>query len=149
MARRFYKKGPRKPKKKITYRGQKFASKAEVIFAQQCDKLKIPWMYEPEKWDWVPPIKKYTPDFKIMRKDGSFFYVEFKGYFRSEDKTKMIAIKKQYPHLDVRFVFADASKPVEGAKPRKDGTKLSNAEWCERYGYLWADKFMPDEWLKC
>lgn len=144
----YRKKGKRKPKKKILYRGVKMASRSEVIFAEDMDAKGIPWIYEPEKFDWIPPKKKYTVDFKVKKKDGSYFYVEYKGYFRTEDKTKMAAIKRQYPKLDIRFVFANPHKPVEGAQPRKDGTKLTNAEWAEKNGYLWADKTIPEEWMK-
>jgi hypothetical protein len=142
-------KGKRKPRKRYSYRGYKMASKSEVVLAMAMDEQKIPWIYEPEPWDWIPPKRKYTVDFKVMRSDGSYFYVEYKGYFRTEDKTKMAAIKKQYPDRDVRFVFANPHKPVEGAQPRKDGTKLTNAEWAEKNGYLWADNCIPKEWMTC
>ena len=136
-----------KPKKKFPYAGIKFASKKEMEFAQECDRIGITWFYEPEKWDWVPPKKKYTPDFKVARKDGSYFFVEYKGYLRPEDRTKMRAIKKQYPDLDIRFVFQNAKKPISKT-PKKDGTLTTYADWAENLGFPWAEAFMPAEWLK-
>lgn len=136
------KKEIKKPRKKITYKGQVMASKAEVNFAMWMDEMKIEWMYEPEKWDWVPPKRKYTPDFKVMRKDGTYFFVEYKGWLRPEDRTKMKAIKQQYPYIDIRFIFTNASKPIY------KGSKTTYAGWAEQHGFFWAEKIMPEEWLE-
>jgi len=149
MAFKFRRKKGVKAYKKIIYRGQKMSSKAEVNFAMYLDDNNIPWMYEPEVFDWIPPKRKYTPDFKIMKPDGSYFYVEYKGYLRVEDKTKLIAIKKQYPSADIRLVFTNANGFPEGAKPRKDGTKMTNKEWADRYGFPCANKIIPERWLQC
>ena len=148
MAFKRWPKGPRKVKKKPQYNGRTFASAAEIKCATDMDNRGVTWEYEPEKWSWNPPPKKYAVDFKVIRVDGSCFYVEYKGYFRTEDKVKMIAIKKQYPERDVRMVFTHPEKPVEGATMRKDGTKLSNAEWATKNGYLYAEKVIPDEWFE-
>ena len=132
----------RKAKRRVhPYAGCKMASKAEVKFAEWMDANKLNWMYEPEKLDWVPPLRKYTPDFKVMRKDGSFFFVEYKGYLRPEDKTKMAAIRKQYPDLDIRFVFMKANKPSY------KGAKTTYAGWAEKNGFLWAELTIPEDWL--
>jgi predicted nuclease of restriction endonuclease-like RecB superfamily len=117
------------------------ASKAEVRFAEWMDANKLCWLYEPEKLDWVPPKRTYTPDFKIRRRDGSYFFVEYKGYLRPEDKTKMAAVRKQYPNLDIRFVFMKANKPSY------KGAKTTYADWAEKNGYLWAELTIPEEWL--
>ena len=143
-----YKKKHKPKRKKILYKGQTMASESEVRFAEECDRLKILWTYEPEYFEWTMPSKKYTPDFRIVRRDGTHFYVEYKGFLWQEDKTKMKAVKAQHPSLDIRFVFADAGKPVHGAKTRKNGTKQSHAEWAENHGYKWAEGFIPNSWLK-
>jgi hypothetical protein len=117
------------------------ASKAEVKFAEWMDARKLKWMYEPARLDWIPPHRKYTPDFKVMRRDGSFFFVEYKGYLRPEDKTKMVAVRKQYPDLDIRFIFQRANKPSY------KGAKTTYADWAEKNGYLWAEGIIPEEWL--
>jgi hypothetical protein len=117
------------------------ASKAEVVFAENMDKRKLVWMYEPEKLEWIPPKRMYTPDYKVRRRDGSYFFVEFKGYLRPSDKTKMAAIRKQYPDLDIRFVFMNAKKPSY------KGAKTTYGDWATKNGYLWAEKTIPEEWL--
>jgi predicted nuclease of restriction endonuclease-like RecB superfamily len=117
------------------------ASKAEVIFAEDMDKRSLVWMYEPEKWDWEPPRRVYTPDFKVKRRDGSYFFVEFKGYLRPTDKVKMAAIRLQYPDVDIRFVFMKASKPSY------KGSKTTYGDWATKNGYRWAEGTIPAEWL--
>lgn len=139
----------RKPKKKKSWRprshpygGYDMASHQETLFAAGLDNLGATWMYEPEKLRWSPPFRKYTPDFKILRHDGSFFFVEYKGYLKPADKTKMRAIRKQYPDLDIRFVFQNAKKPSY------KGSKSTYGDWARKNGYLWADGSMPKAWLE-
>ena len=123
-------------------------SASEVDFAGTMDVHGIRWLYAPDNFPWYPPVKSYTPDFKVYRKDGSSFYVEYKGFLWNEDKTKMKAMKEQHPNVDIRFVFANAKKPVHGAKTRKNGTKMSHAEWAEKHDYKWAEGFIPPAWLE-
>ena len=51
-------------------------------------------------------------------------YVEIKGYFRQDAQRKMRAVKKQHPEKDIRF-FSRADATIQGAKKRKDGTKMT------------------------
>ncbi|MCK5600254.1 endonuclease I [Candidatus Pacearchaeota archaeon] len=134
--------GKKYPKRRVhPYAGCKMASKAEVKFAEWMDAKDIVWLYEAEKLDWIPPKRKYTPDFKVKRKDGSFFFVEYKGYLRPADKTKMKAIRQQYPDLDIRFVFQNARKFIY------KGSKTTYGMWAEKNGYLWAEGTMPEDWM--
>jgi len=136
-----------KPKsKKIPYKNYLMESRQEVIFAKECDKKKLIWEYETDYFELV--IRQiYTPDFKITLKNGYIFYVEYKGYLWKEDKTKMLAVKRQYPDVDIRFVFLNHKKPIHGAQMRKDGTKMSHGEWAETHGFKWSEGFMPSEWF--
>lgn len=77
----------------------------------------------------------YHPDF--MLPNG--IIVEAKGLLDRESKRKMIAVKKQHPELDIRFVFQDADKKVPG-------TKHSHGQWATRNGYVWAEGLVPEEW---
>ena len=65
-------------------------------------KLKI--AYEVDKIPYYL-VKQYIPDFSITFKDGRILYIEAKGWLRSEDRTKMIAVKKANPDLDIRLLF--------------------------------------------
>lgn len=129
----------------IIYSGQKMKSKEEVGFAQMCDKLGIPWMYESEKFQWAPPLRKYTPDFSLDKKTGGKMHIENKGYLRVQDITKMRNVRKQYPDLDIRFVFSRADKPL--GPVRKDGTRQTHGGWAKANGYQYAEKFLPAEWM--
>ncbi len=78
----------------------------------------------------------YHPDF--IFENG--IIVEVKGYLDRESKRKMIAVRKQYPNLDIRFLFQEADKKVPG-------TKQTHAEWADRNGFPWCEGTIPEEWL--
>ncbi len=105
------------------------------------DERGVPYMYEPDKIAYYVE-RHYIPDLKI----GTMF-VELKGYFRQDAQRKMKAVKAQHPELDIRFVFQKADATIQGAKKRKDGTKMTCSEWAERNGFVWAETTIPKEWL--
>lgn len=82
-------------------------------------------------------IAHYTPDFILP----NGIIVETKGRFVPEDRQKHILIKRQYPELDIRFVFTNSR-----AKLYK-GSKTSYADWCFKYGFKYADKVIPKAWF--
>ena len=83
--------------------------------------------------------KHYTPDF-FLRDYG--FFLEYKGYFKAADRKKHLLIRKQHPHIDLRFVFQNA-----GNKLNKK-SKTTYADWCDRHNFLWAEGRIPKRWLK-
>ncbi len=93
--------------------------------------------YEARSFPYQRPTK-YTPDFFLP----NGIIVEAKGYFKSADRTKHLRVREQYPHLDIRFVFQDARKRLGKTSSTTYG------DWCDRYGFLWAEKSIPMEWLK-
>ncbi len=58
------------------------------------------WEHEPQTF-WFDKIKRgvrsYLPDFKITKLDGSYFWVEVKGYYDPKSITKIKRFKKYYP----------------------------------------------------
>ena len=95
--------------------------------------------YECFKIEWEDlAYRKYTPDFLLP----NGIIVETKGRFTPADRMKHLCIKKQHPSLDIRFVFSNSN-----AKLRK-GSKSTYADWCQKHGFLYADKDVPDDWLK-
>ena len=75
-------------------------------------------------------------------------YIEIKGYFRQDAQRKMRAVKKQHPEKDIRFLFQRADATIQGAKKRKDGTKMTCREWAERYGFQYAQgEEIPEQWI--
>jgi hypothetical protein len=96
----------------------------------------IKFRYESKQIPYVLS-RNYNPDFEIVGKD---FFIETKGLLDRDSKAKMVAVKKQHPDLDIRFVFMRANKKIPG-------TKQTHAEWAERNGFKWAEGVAPEEWF--
>lgn len=80
----------------------------------------------------------YTPDFEF----GTYgFFVEAKGYFKGTDRTKLLAVRESNPDLDLRILFLTDNKIS-----KKSETRYS--EWCEKHGFQYAFKRIPDEWFE-
>jgi len=67
--------------------------------------------------------------------------VETKGFFTVQDRQKHIWIKEQYPKLDLRFVFSNSRNKL------RKGSKTTYADWCNKYGFKFADQSIPEEWI--
>ena len=94
--------------------------------------------YECMKIEWEDlAYRTYTPDFLLP----NGIIIETKGRFTPDDRMKHLSIKKQHQDLDIRFVFSNSN-----SKLRK-GSKTTYASWCEKNGFLYADKDVPQEWL--
>lgn len=99
----------------------------------------VKFTYEEFKIKWVDPkTKTYTPDFVL--ENG--IIIETKGRFISSDRAKHLAVRDQNPDLDIRFVFTNSK-----AKLYK-GSKTTYGMWCDRYGFKYADRVIPNAWLK-
>jgi hypothetical protein len=105
------------------------------------DKRGVTYEYEPCKFPYVVE-RGYVPDLLIGN-----IYIEVKGYFRQDAQRKMRSMKEQHPDLDIRFLFQKGSSTVQGAKRRKDGTKMTCKEWAVKYGFEWAEGEIPEEWI--
>lgn len=68
--------------------------------------------------------------------------VESKGRFLTADRQKMLAVKAAHPHLDIRFVFSNSKTRISKT------SSTTYAMWCQKNGFPFADKDVPDEWLK-
>ena len=95
--------------------------------------------YEDIQIEWEDlAYRTYTPDFIL----ANGIIIETKGRFMAADRRKHIAIKKQHPKLDIRFVFTNSK-----AKLSK-GAKSSYADWCIKHGFRYYDRIIPEDWLK-
>lgn len=103
----------------------------------------VSFEYEPDRITYSVE-RHYIPDLRL----SDTLYVELKGYFRQDAQRKMKAVKEQHPELDIRFVFQNAASTIQGAKKRKDGSKMTCAEWADRNGFVWAEGTVPKEWLQ-
>lgn len=138
----YYLKNKRKVKKQYpdTIRGQArmagFRSGFERTLDIQLKKANAKYGYETMKIPWTFE-GVYNPDFIL----DNGIIIEAKGKLDSDDRRKMIAVKKQYPHLDIRFVFMNAHGSIVGGKQ-------TNAAWAEKNGFPWAHKEIPEEWIR-
>jgi len=99
--------------------------------------------YETDKITYTVPERQstYTPDFRINTSNGEF-YIEGKGRWTVDDRHKHLLIREQHPNLDIRFVFSNAN-----AKLYK-GSPTTYAQWCDKFGFRYANKTIPPEWLQ-
>jgi predicted nuclease of restriction endonuclease-like RecB superfamily len=122
---------------------QGYKSGLEDKLSRQIEDAGLTVEYETDKIDYVWPERaaKYTPDFKLP-KPGGFFYVESKGRWTVDDRQKHLLIKDQHPEIDIRFVFSNAN-----AKLYK-GSPTTYAQWCDKFGFRYANKTIPQDWLE-
>lgn len=115
-----------------------FRSGLEEDVAAQIKSKGIDPAYETIKIEYIKPERKakYSPDFPV----GSII-IETKGRFTTEDRQKHLLIKKQHPELDIRFVFSNSKTRI------RKGSPTTYADWCRKYGFLFSDKRIPEEWF--
>ena len=115
----------RRAHKGCTYNNILFRSSYEASIAKELDKAGLHWEYEPDKFEYVLPVKVYVPDFKIHMKDESV-YLEVKGYLDGPSRVALRSIKKQYPDLPLSINFM---------KNNKLSSKTKYTDWTNKYGY--------------
>lgn len=96
----------------------------------------VDYEYEAETLSYVKE-HKYTPD--ITLPNG--ILIEVKGFFEPADRTKALLVRAQNLDKDIRFVFQRASTKLSKK------SKTSYADWCDKHGFLWAEKRVPKEWI--
>lgn len=117
----------------------RFRSGLEKRTAAWLKLRKVKFKYEETRIPYaVSETRHYTPDFQLP----NGIYIETKGRFLPSDRKKHLLIQKQYPELDIRFVFSNPK-----AKIRK-GSKTSYADWCDKHGFLYAQEYIPVGWVK-
>ena len=116
-----------------------YRSGLELKVSEYLKERNINYGYECIKIEWEDlAYRTYTPDFVL----GNGIIIETKGLFTAADRRKHVAIKKQHPKLDIRFVFTNSR-----AKLSK-GAKSSYADWCIKHGFRYYDRIIPEDWLK-
>jgi len=125
----------------------KYRNKFESSTGKFLDDQGIDFEYEKLKVDYTVS-GTYLVDFAIKKKDGTLMLIETKGNglsFDGHNKRKLRAVKEQHPTLDLRLVFYSDGKC--GPK-RKDGTYMRQSDWAKRYGFQYAIRTIPEEWLE-
>lgn len=116
-----------------------YRSGLEKKLADELKVLKVKFSYESLKIEWEDlAYRTYTPDFVL----SNGIIIESKGMFTAADRRKHLAIKRQHPKLDIRFVFENSRRKL------RKGAKSTYGEWCYKYGLLYSNRVIPEEWLK-
>lgn len=116
-----------------------YRSGLELKVAQELDEQGVAYLYEKVKIEWEDlAYRTYTPDFVL----NNGIIIETKGQFTAADRRKHLAIKKQHPKLDIRFVFENSRRKL------RKGAKSTYAEWCVKYDFMYYDRIIPEDWLK-
>ncbi len=115
-----------------------YRSGLEEVIGEQLKALNVTARYETITLGYTPPVKarKYTPDWVLP----NGVIIETKGRFVTADRQKHKAIKAEHPDLDIRFVFSRAKSKLG------KGSNTTYADWCDQYGFKYADKTVPPKW---
>lgn len=132
------------------FRRSGFESKVEA----QLKEAKVGYGYESITITWLRSVSKgicnrcgaeevnqrckYTPDFVL----ANGIWIEAKGFLDGPDRTKLKAIRKQFPDLDLRLVF-QRDNVIKGTK-----NKTRYSQWATAAGFKWALRVIPADWLK-
>ena len=116
-----------------------FKSGLEETISQQIESYGIKVEYETEKVPYIIPASNhtYSPDFKLP----NGIRVETKGRFVAADRKKHLLVKEQNPNMDIRFVFSNSKNKITKK------SKTTYGDWCEKNGYKYSDKIIPNEWF--
>tara|TARA_Y100000592_G_C5398458_1_gene281862 strand:+ start:111 stop:563 length:453 start_codon:yes stop_codon:yes gene_type:complete len=116
-----------------------YRSGLEFKISMALDTIKYKYEYESIKIEWEDlAYRTYTPDFIL----NNGIIIETKGRFLSSDRRKHLAIQKQHPKLDIRFVFTNSRVKLY------KGSKTSYGEWCNKNNLRYYDRIIPEDWLK-
>ena len=116
-----------------------YRSGLEDVISKDLKDRGVDFGYETVKINWkLVENKTYTPDFILP----NGIIIESKGRFVPEDRKKHLRVREQNPDLDIRFVFSNSRNKI------RKGSKTTYAMWCDKNNFLYADKRIPDEWIK-
>jgi len=126
-------------KRVIEAKKEGYRSAIELNIAEQIEEQGQEIRYEAIKIQWIDlSIRTYTPDFVL----DNGIIIEVKGRWTAHDRKKHLEIRKQHPHLDIRMVFENSRKKLYKS------SKTTYALWCAKKDILFADRVIPEAWLK-
>lgn len=118
----------------------KFRSNFEKTVAEDLEKRSVEYEFEPYTIPYIVPAKNrtYLPDFILP----NGVLVECKGWFNLADRQKMLYVRDCNPDLDIRMLLMSPRARISKK------SKTTVAEWCDKNGFIWAEKVVPKEWLR-
>jgi len=117
-----------------------YRSGFEHKVSDQLKENKIKFEYETTVIPYIKPETKHTYTIDFTLPNG--ILIETKGRWVIEDRKKHLLIKKQHPELDIRMVF------MSGKTKIRKGSKTTYGMFCDKHDILWAEKTIPESWLK-
>lgn len=117
-----------------------YDSKFEARIGESLEELDMEFIHQPDSLSYIRECK-YTPDFLITTRSGKKIYIETKGYWLPEERSKHKLVCLQNPDVDIRVVFQNANNKIN-----KNST-TTYADWCKRHKVKWAHLSIPEEWL--
>ena len=94
-----------------------------------------------EGWNLVAGLSSSVELVNIIDVNG--IIIEGKGQFVTSDRKKHRQIRKEFgSKYDIRFVFSNSKTKIG----KKSNTTYAN--WCERYGFKYSDKEIPQSWIE-
>ena len=117
-----------------------FRSGLEETVSKALKEAGVPFTYEKKKIRYIKPASEhqYTADFEL----DNGIIIETKGRFMIQDRKKHLLIKRQHPELDIRFVFSNSKNKISKK------SKTTYGMWCEKHGFKYADKEIPQSWFE-
>lgn len=107
--------------RKIYFRSKWEANFGRYLEWQKNHKMILDWLHEPQTF-WFDGIRRgcvsYLPDFKVFKTDGTYEWIEVKGFMDSKSRTKINRFRKYFPKESLRIV---------GAKWYKENKKKMSA----------------------
>lgn len=113
------------------------------------------WAYETEIF-WFAGIKRgtnnYKPDFKITENDGSFYFIEVKGYFTKKDAVKLARMKKYHPEIRMKVLSSDSGfSKIHENFPNISFEKYASYDMIAEKSYLvkgWGSPFKTKDQIQ-
>lgn len=81
------------------------------------------WDYECQTFEFQNRhgTTRYLPDFKVVHNDGTYYWVEVKGYMTQKDRTKLKRMKRDHPSEVVELLdktaYQELAKDCKGLIP--------------------------------
>ena len=117
-----------------------YRSGFEHKVSDQLKENKIKFEYETTVIDYIKPQTNHTYTIDFTLPNG--ILVETKGRWVLEDRKKHLLIKKQHPELDIRIVFQSSKTKI------RKGSKTTYGMFCDKHDIPWAEKTIPESWLR-
>ena len=115
----------------------RYRSRLEGRIAKWMELNGLDYEYESLKLNYVVEAT-YTPDFVLP----NGVMLEAKGWFRPDDRRKLLAVRKANPEADIRLVFQQPNNTLSKT------SKTSYADWATKNGFPWCNASqIPVEWF--